>query len=447
MSAPSFTSIFQKSFRTTYHRRYHRISLYIGSEFLFSFFVAFLFFFGIFFVNQLLLLAEEILAKDVGLLDVALLIIYSLPAIVSFTFPFASLVGGLMAIGRLSSDSEILAFRASGIPYRRLLYPLIVLGLAFSLFSFAMGDYFLPRGTLSFGKLYREILYSNPALELESNSVKEYQDTTLVTGEIIAGTIYDLVIMDTTDEGEKRVIMADTALLRESSSQSGVIGLTLRNVFGHAVPAKATNNYHYFEAEEMIYNILLRDISYSLGSLTPREMSSIDVYKEIRIKEAALKERIKNQALAVEQERYLLLQGYLHRVYSPASNSAPGSSSGSAQNQLEQKYSQFQQMKNREIQSKSLQIHKIELYKKMAIPFGCLAFVFFFFPAGTFSKKSGRSVGFGIGLLISVLYWAMLFAGQTLGLRMDFSPVAAMWLPNVIIVAIGIILYRARLSR
>ena len=387
----------------------------------------------------MLLLAEEILAKDVGLLDVALLIIYSLPAIVSFTFPFASLVGGLMAIGRLSSDSEILAFRASGIPYRRLLYPLVILGLAFSIFSFAMGDYFLPRGTLSFGKLYREILYSNPALELESNSVKEYQDTTLVTGEIIAGTIYDLVIMDTTDEGENRVIMADTALLRESSSQSGVIGLTLRNVFGHSVPAKATNNYHYFEAEEMIYNILLRDISYSLGSLTPREMSSIDVYNEIRAKEAALEERIQNQELSVAQERYGLLQDYLNRVYSAAP--------GSAQNQLQQTYSRFQQVKNQEIKSTSLQIHKIELYKKMAIPFGCLAFVFFFFPAGTFSKKSGRSVGFGIGLIISVLYWAMLFAGQTLGLRMDFSPVAAMWLPNVIIVVIGIILYRARLSR
>src|SRR6056297_1808136 len=443
MIAPSFTSIFRRGFRrgyeNSYSRSYRRISLYIGSEFLFSFIVAFLFFFGIFFVNQLLLLAEEILAKDVGLLDVALLIIYSLPAIVSFTFPFASLVGGLMAIGRLSSDSEILAFRASGIPYRRLLYPLIVLGLSFSLFSFAMGDYFLPRGTLSFGKLYREILYSNPALELESNSVKEYQDTTLVTGEIISGTIYNLVIMDTTDEGEKRVIMADTALLRESSSQSGVIGLTLRNVFGHAVSAKATDNYHYFEAEEMIYNILLRDISYSLGSLTPREMSSIDVYNEIRTKEAALEERIKNQTLSVAQERFSLLQGYLNRVYSPA----PGSS----QNHLEQKYSRFQQVKDQEIKSKSLQIHKIELYKKMAIPFGCLAFVFFFFPAGTFSKKSGRSVGFGIGLIISVLYWAMLFAGQTLGLRMDFSPLAAMWLPNVVIIAIGIILYQARLSR
>jgi len=416
-------------------RRYGTISLYIGSEYLFSFLVAFLFFFAIFFVNQLLLLAEEILAKDVNFVDVALLVIYSLPAIVSFTFPFASLVGGLMAVGRLASENEILAFRASGIPYRRLLYPLIVLGLAFSLFSFAMGDYFLPKGTLSFGKLYREILYSNPALELEANSVKQYQDTTLVTGEIEAGVIHDLVIFDTTDEGEQRVITAETAALRESA-QSGVIGLTLTDVFGHAVPSKRKDSYSYFEAEEMVYNILLRDISYSIGSLTPREMSSLDVYREIQQKEAALSERKQEHSLRVQQERYTLLQSYYNTT-----------AAGSPPQQLSQHFTRFRQLQEQEIFSKSLQIHRLELYKKMAIPFGCLAFVFFFFPAGTFSKKSGRSVGFGIGLIISVLYWAMLFAGQTLGLRMDFSPLAAMWLPNLIIIMIGIILYRVRLSR
>ncbi len=423
---------------TRYSRSYRKISVYIGSEYLFSFLVAFLFFFAIFFVNQLLLLAEEILAKDVKLIDVALLVIYSLPAIISFTFPFASLVGGLMAIGRLASDSEILAFRASGIPYRRLLYPLLVLGLLFSVFSFTMGDYFLPRGTLSFGKLYREILYSNPALELEPNSVKEYQDTTLVTGDIYSGIINDLVIFDTNDEGEKRVILAESAELRESTEQSGVIGLTLQNVFGHVVPSKRTDTYNYFEAEEMVYNILLRDISYSIGSLTPREMSSIDVYREIQEKEAALNHQKREHNIELQQHRFALLHSY---------TSFSSTSKGSSKRELEQLFRKYRQEKEQRIFSKSLQIHRLELFKKMSIPFGCLAFVFFFFPAGTFSKKSGRSVGFGIGLIVSVLYWAMLFAGQTLGLRMDFSPFAAMWLPNVIIIIIGIFLYRMRLSR
>ena len=46
---------------------------YFVRDTLFSFFVSFLFFFCVFFVNQLLLMAQEILAKHVPLFQVLLL--------------------------------------------------------------------------------------------------------------------------------------------------------------------------------------------------------------------------------------------------------------------------------------------------------------------------------------------------------------------------------------
>ena len=99
-------------FRKRMKRGYWCIQTYITKEFIFSFIVAFFFFFFIFFINQLLLLAEQILSKKVPILDVIMLIVYSLPSIISITFPFASLVGALMAIGRFSSDNEILAMQS-----------------------------------------------------------------------------------------------------------------------------------------------------------------------------------------------------------------------------------------------------------------------------------------------------------------------------------------------
>ena len=66
---------------------------YIAGEALFSFLVAFLFFFFIFFVNQLLLLAQDILAKKVPFHQVALLIFYALPSIIAISAPFAAFVG------------------------------------------------------------------------------------------------------------------------------------------------------------------------------------------------------------------------------------------------------------------------------------------------------------------------------------------------------------------
>ena len=81
-------------------RQFGTVNLYIVREVFVSFLIAFLFFFFIFFINQLLLMAEKILAKKVPLQDVIMLVVYSIPRIVTYALPFGTLVGGLMAVGR-----------------------------------------------------------------------------------------------------------------------------------------------------------------------------------------------------------------------------------------------------------------------------------------------------------------------------------------------------------
>src|SRR6266550_5347030 len=51
-----------------------------------------------------------------------------LPNVLTFTIPMAVLVGILTGFGRMSSDSEAIAFRASGISMIRLLGPVLLLG-------------------------------------------------------------------------------------------------------------------------------------------------------------------------------------------------------------------------------------------------------------------------------------------------------------------------------
>ncbi len=431
LSRPTFTTVY----------------IYIAREYLLSFLVAFLFFFAIFFINQLLLLAEEILSKDVAFIDVVLLIIYSLPAIITFTFPFSSLVGALMAAGRLSADNEILAFRAAGISYLRLFLPFLAAGLIFSLFSFSAGDYFLPRGTIAFGRLYRQILYSNPALELEPYSVHTYDDTTIVTGNVTRREVQDIVILDTTSTGEERVILAERAELTESREQQGVVNLSLYSVSGHTVSQKRKKDYQYFTAERMEYNILLRSMNFSVSSLSPREMSSLDVWREIQEKQKKLEERRDERRRRIAADEFALLQDYRSFI-SPRSD--PMVSQREQREriativELTERLESLEALRERPLYDRSLQLHLLEFHKKIAIPFGCLAFVFFAFPLGGIARRTGRSVGFGLGLLFSVMYWALLFAGQTLGLRMSLDPALAMWLPNILIVTAGAVLYRTR---
>ena len=96
---------------------------------------------------------------------------------------------------------------------------------------------------------------------------------------------------------------------------------------------------------------------------------------------------------------------------------------------------------------RNYKIHKLEFYKKFSLPFSCLCFVLFAFPAGLFAKRSGRTVGFGIGLLFSLFYWCMMFAGHTIGIKSDINSFMAMWIPNFVILFIALVLYIVRFVR
>jgi len=188
---------------------------YLIKDALFSFLVSFLFFLCVFFVNQLLLMAQQILTKHVPLFQVALLVFYAMPTIIALSAPFASIMGTLMTIGRLSSDNEVLVILASGLSYRMIFVPALVVGLFISLISFMANDILLPAGTIQFSRLYRRILVSTPELELEANSVKRFKDTTIVTGAVEGAGISNIIILDRTAGGVRRVITAQDAELKD----------------------------------------------------------------------------------------------------------------------------------------------------------------------------------------------------------------------------------------
>ena len=418
------------------------IFIYIAKEFILSFIVAFLFFFFIFFINQLLLLAEDILSKHVPFLDVVKIIIYSIPTIVALTFPFSSLVGSLMAIGRLSSDNEFLAFQASGIPALKLFIPVLILGIGFTIVSFIFNDYFLPLGNIQFGKLYRKILYSNPELELEEYSVKRFHDSVIIPGKISEKTIDNIVIIDVDDKKNKRIILANKAQLKEDVDNAGVLSLELDNVMTHISDNKKTNDFSYSFSDLMKYNLLLQDIAFSVKSLTPREMSSVDVLKIIEEKKVKYNLKINNHEELKALNQFELYNNYYSLLYE-SNNSRFNSSTKN----IENSFNELKNIENKIIRDRSLQVHEIEFNKKFAIPFGCLVFVIFAFPVGLYSKRSGRTVGFGIGLFVSLVYWGILFAGHTFGYRVYFSPFLSMWMPNFIILSLGILFFILRFRR
>jgi lipopolysaccharide export system permease protein len=406
------------------------IDKYILSEFLISFTVAFLFFFCTFFINQLLVLAEEIFSKKVPFGDVIRFIVFSLPSILALSIPFGALVGSLMAMGRFSSDNEILAFRAGGVAQFRILWPLVVMGIALFLVSFAMNDYFLPLGNIKLGSMYRKILYTNPGIELEPYSVKRYQDTVIVTGDIQGNLINNITIIDKTEDKEKRVITARSGSLQESRNQKGVISIRLEEVFAHVSDESAADSYEFTRSKSMIYNILLKDFSASFINPGPREMRSIDVWREIQLMEEQYRRQLAEKFKQAEAQYFdLVMEVRYLRDFAPGNPELRRS----RQTNLSGAYSVYTRNRDRKFIDRNLQLYRLEFHKKFSIPFSCIVFMLFAFPVGLLAKKSGRAVGFGIGLLMAALYWWLLLIGHTLGIRLELPPAFAMWFPNLVV--------------
>ena len=412
---------------------------YVAREYIMSFVVAFLFFFFLFFLNQILVMAEEIFSKKVPIWDVLRLIVFSLPIVIAFSFPFGSLVGALMAVGRLSSDNELLAFGTLGVPPRQLLFPMLLLGLAFSSVSFVMNDYFLPLGNLRFAEVYRRVLYSNPGLELEPYSVKRYENTTIITGAVDERQIRDIVIVDKSLEGNRRIITAEAARLDESPQQAGVISLTLDHVFSQLSYPRDGDRYDYTLSDSMVYAILLKNIStVSIGGLTPSTMSSADVWKQIRQKareqETAQKQKSERTAALA-----FALAGGLRSAERLAAADPGRIAAG--RTSVETLWRNLSSEKGRSVADLSLQSYRVELHRKFSMPIGCLVFAFFAFPVGVRARRSGRTVGFGVGLFVAIVYWGLLVAGQTFGVRMSLSPAFSMWFPDAVVLAAGVVFF------
>jgi len=170
----------------------------------------------------------------------------------------------------------------------------------------------------------------------------------------------------------------------------------------------------------------------AVSSVSAREMSSTDVRREIRKKEEDNRKKLNDRSRRLLSQALLLEDGL--RKGETNANAAQAFAREGQGIALLQK-------------DRSLSIYRLEYNKKFSIPFGALSFVFLAVPLGLMATKSGQTVGFMFGLIIAVVYWALLLGGQTVGTRLGFSPFWSMWFPNTLAVGAGLVLCAARLRR
>jgi LPS export ABC transporter permease LptF len=121
----------------------------------------------VFFVPQLVRLMELVVRHSGGFGTVILLFLCTLPPVLIFTIPMAVLVGVLIGLGRLSSDSEIVALHASGVSLRRLLLPIGFVALVSALAALVITFWLSPASLRTLRRLEMKILASQASFAVQ----------------------------------------------------------------------------------------------------------------------------------------------------------------------------------------------------------------------------------------------------------------------------------------
>ena len=233
-------------------------------------------------VRTLFELTDMLINERIAWPYIIKLLVYRLPAFLVLTFPMSLLASSELAIGRLSTDSEITALRAGGISLRRIIIPFLIAALVVSILSFVINDYVVPEANYLSQNIICEIVQKEGPSYIRRNVffrdaenryfyVSQFNEKNMI--------IQDIIVYEFNGEGSFRTITAKegTWVADTWKLENGTI-------------------YNNHESEEGAYEmsfttldiILKEDLQkFFKNQRTPQEMSSKELKQQIDILQQA----------------------------------------------------------------------------------------------------------------------------------------------------------------
>lgn len=140
-------------------------------------------------------------------------LVLSLPFTIAMTLPMAVLVSTLHAFGRLASENEITAFKASGVRIRSLMAPVLWASAALSLLMVGFNDQVLPRANHRLSILLTDIVSVRPTVGLREQVLTQLTPTFYMKVGWLddeSNRMRDVEIYDLQNSAERTSVYADS---------------------------------------------------------------------------------------------------------------------------------------------------------------------------------------------------------------------------------------------
>lgn len=355
------------------------LARYLIGEILPPFFFGLLAFTFILLIARILRLVELLVTRGVSALQVLQLFSLFLPTFLELTVPMAFLLAILLGLGRLASDTEILAMKASGISPLQILWPVAIVAVMMAIMTLFITTTARPAANMALKKELYNIARTHVGAALKEKVFNDdFPNILIYVEEIIppGNTAQGVLIVDRREREREDIILSKVALIT-TDEETNTLALKL---FDGSIYEKAPKRSGFSETRFNIYDFRL-DLNELVGQVKrkdagPKEISLRRLIHVIQQKQAA--------GLAAVSER--------------------------------------------------MELHQRLSFAFVPLIFSVLGVALALLPR---SSRAGRSWGFTLCVFWLLIYYALLSLGKAVGEKGFLPPVTALWLPNFVVGAIA----------
>ncbi len=359
---------------------------YIFREILVPFLFGLSVFTFILLIARLLRLIELVVTRGVPVMNILKLLSYIMPAFLEVTVPMAMLLAILIAFGRLSADSEMVALRSSGLSLYQLIAPVAIFALLATAATGALSIWARPWGNRALKTALFDLARTRASAGIKPQVFNDDFPGLVIYAENIDAThdrLRHVLISDERDNAQHNTIFArEGAMVSNPATQA--VTLRLRDGFIHTSDGRQGTEYHtHFQ----FYDVNL-DLRQMIEGARQRERDP----KELTLGQLG-------RAIAAKRAAGLPFVPEL-----------------------------------------------VEYHRKFSIPFACVVFALVAVPLGVQPVRAARSRGFTLSLGMIFVYYVILSVGQALAEQTIVPAAVGLWLPNAIFGVLGVFLF-ARAAR
>jgi len=246
------------------------------------------------FIREIGALLEVMVRQSATIHEIWSISLAILPGVLTFTIPMAVLVGILTGFGRMSSDSETIAFRASGVSMKRLLLPVMLVGgLAWGA-NLAITVWIAPQTAARLRDLKYDVAVKQVSLELRARVFNERLRNWILYVQDVAPEGLNwrgIMLADLHDPNDPRVTFARSGSL-VGNTENHTFQLTLHDGNTHFVSPLAPNRYSFSSFQTNTISIPMPEAPAKQEKPSLAETSTRTIWEDLLANTATYEERV-----------------------------------------------------------------------------------------------------------------------------------------------------------